>query len=321
MRRAGLLGVVGGLVVALTCTGASVGEPTSRLGVRPLYASPDTLARQQLAVYETSGQTALAEALRPLAEAPTATWFTGGPPRARAEALTSAAATAGQLPVLVAYAVPGRDCGQHSAGGAGDDDAYLAWVSELAAGIGDRPAVVVLEPDALAHTVTGCAGSSPARYALLARAVEVLTAGAGTHVYVDAGHAGWVADLDALAAALRASGLDRAAGFSLNVSNFQSSAASVAYGRRLSALTGGAHFVVDTSRNGSGPLPGDDGGTSWCNPPGRTLGHVPSTLTGEELVDAWLWVKAPGESDGACRPGEPVAGQWWGDYALGLVGV
>lgn len=324
MRRAGVLGVIGGLVVALTCGGASVGEAAPRLGVRPLYASPDTRAREQLAAYEAAGQIALADRLRPLAEAPTATWFTGEPPRERARALTTAAQALGQLPVLVAYAVPDRDCGSFSAGGAADDAAYLQWVRELSAGIGDRPAVVVLEPDALAHAVTGCSGGPrpEARYALLRQAVELLTANPQTHVYLDAGHSDWVQDLDALADALRAAGLDEAAGFSLNVSNFQTTADSVAYGRALSARTGGAHFVVDTSRNGNGPVPADEvDGTTWCNPVGRAIGRFPSTLTGDELVDAWLWVKAPGESDGSCRPGEPAAGQWWPEYALALIGV
>lgn len=325
-RRGSALGAVGGLLVALVCGGGTTAETGSALGVRPLHTSPDSQALRQLAGYEGEGRLALADALRPLAQAPTATWFTGDPPRAAAAELTTAAAAAGRLPVLVAYAVPDRDCGAQSAGGAPDGAAYLAWVRELAAGIGDRPAVVVLEPDAVALSLTDCAGLDPQpRYALLRQAVEVLAALPGTHVYLDAGHAAWVQDLGALARALRASGVGEAAGFSLNVSNFQTSAASVAYGRRLSARLGGAHFVVDTSRNGAGPL-ADDGriverGTTWCNPPGRRTGRAPSTLTGEALVDAWLWVKRPGESDGACRPGEPPAGAWWPEYALGLVGV
>ncbi len=36
------------------------------------------------------------------------------------------------------------------------------------------------------------------------------------------------------------------------------------------------------------------------------------------MADALLWVKPPGESDGTCRPGEPSAGTFWVDYALGL---
>ncbi|MEZ0166532.1 glycoside hydrolase family 6 protein [Kineococcus sp. LSe6-4] len=299
-----------------------MGEPVPRLGLRPLWSDPDSLARRQLAAYENSGRTDLADALRPLAQAPTATWFTGDAPRERARALTTAAAAAGALPVLVAYDVPGRDCGSFSAGGAADEDAYLAWVGELAAGIGDRPAVVVLEPDAVAAAVTGCRDlDARARLALLRRAVGVLTALPATHVYLDAGHPGWVRDLPALAGALRAAGVDRAAGFALNVSNVQPTDATVAYGRRLSRLLGGARFVVDTSRNGAGAPVATGRVEDWCNPPGRRIGRVPSTLTGVDVVDAWLWVKRPGESDGSCRPGEPAAGEWFEEYALALVGV
>lgn len=40
------------------------------------------------------------------------------------------------------------------------------------------------------------------------------------------------------------------------------------------------------------------------------------TATGEPALDAYLWIKRPGESDGECRGG-PAAGQWWPEYALG----
>lgn len=48
------------------------------------------------------------------------------------------------------------------------------------------------------------------------------------------------------------------------------------------------------------------------------LGAAPTTETGMPEVDALLWIKCPGESDGECRPGEPCAGQWFPDYAIGL---
>ena len=54
------------------------------------------------------------------------------------------------LPVFVAYNIPGRDCGQYSAGGANGADAYRKWIRAFANGIANRKAVVVLEPDALA---------------------------------------------------------------------------------------------------------------------------------------------------------------------------
>jgi endoglucanase len=40
-------------------------------------------------------------------------------------------------------------------------------------------------------------------------------------------------------------------------------------------------------------------------------------VRGHEPVDAYLWIKRPGESDGSCHGGPP-AGAWWPDYALGL---
>jgi endoglucanase len=94
------------------------------------------------------------------------------------------------------------------------------------------------------------------------------------------------------------------------------------------------HFVVDTSRNGRGPWtppPGASGDQQvWCNPPGRGLGIRPTAATGDSLVDAYLWVKVPGESDGQCVRGtagprdpvrdrvDPFAGQWFPDFALEL---
>lgn len=96
------------------------------------------------------------------------------------------------------------------------------------------------------------------------------------------------------------------------------------------------HFVVDTSRNGLGPWtppadhpPGDP--QDWCNPPDRGLGLRPTTATYSPLIDAYLWVKIPGESDGECTrwaPGggidpvrghaDPPAGVWFPEQALEL---
>ena len=81
----------------------------------------------------------------------------------------------------------------------------------------------------------------------------------------------------------------------------------------LSGLVDGKHFVIDTSRSGAGPSTPYE----WCNPMGRSVGASPTTNTGHPLVDAYLWVKPPGESDGECNGG-PGAGRWWPEYALGL---
>jgi endoglucanase len=39
---------------------------------------------------------------------------------------------------------------------------------------------------------------------------------------------------------------------------------------------------------------------NWCNPPGAGLGLKPTANTGVPLLDAYLWVKTPGQSDGQC---------------------
>jgi endoglucanase len=138
--------------------------------------------------------------------------------------------------------------------------------------------------------------------------------------------------------------------------------------------TATTHFVIDTSRNGEGPNPMTGGpdadmadyaaapydqpasdiaalqSGNWCNPPGSGLGLAPTANTGVPLVDAYLWVKIPGESDGECDSAggvrawdysaynpwdvsasaqstfdplwgqvDPAAGDWFGTQALQLI--
>jgi len=292
------------------------------------YVNPDGNAVQAVAAMRSAGKGRAARLLqRRIASQPTATWLTDDPDAVYSEArsLTEAAAATDTLPVLVAYNLPDRDCGLYSSGGAGDIDSYLDWLGSLAAGIGRKPAVVVLEPDAIAQSLAGCGsdGATDERYRMLAEAVDILKRQPHVRVYLDAGNSSWVKDLDALATALEASGVGAGDGFALNVSNFQTTKRSVAYGRELSQRLDGAHFVIDTSRNGAGPAPvaaSDPGAhTSWCNPTGRRLGTRPTTDTALPLVDAFLWVKQPGDSDGECGGGPP-AGTWYPRYATHLLG-
>ena len=274
------------------------------------WVDPDSDARRELA---RGGDPALAR----IADAPSALWLGDWVPtdqvRARTAGVVDRAAAAGSVPVLVLYAVPGRDCGGYSSGGLGSASAYGAWVRAVAAGIGDRRAVVVLEPDALAQVDCLSGGARTERSAMLRDAVGVL-AGTAAVTYLDAGNSGWV-DAATMAQRLRDAGVDRARGFALNTSNFKRTADEEAYGERLSAALGGSHYVVDTSRNGNGPA---SGAGSWCNPAGRALGVPPTTATSGAHADAYLWVKRVGESDGQCGRGEPAPGTWWSAYAVGL---
>jgi endoglucanase len=281
----------------------------------PFWVDPSGPAARQIRLWEREGRTRDAELLKRIADEPVALWPAGETdPGPAIRSATASAAREGRTALFVAYDIPHRDCGQHSAGGAADADAYRRWIGRFADALGGGRALVILEPDAIAHIADGC---TPGEYQdererLLNEAIVRLKDRPGTKVYLDAGNPSWIRDPERLVEPLERAGIANADGFSLNVSNFQTDAATEQYGLGLSGLLGGKHFVVDTSRSGNGPLEG-----TWCNPPGRALGTRPTTDTGEPVLDAYLWIKRPGESDGECGGG-PAAGRWWPDYALEL---
>ncbi|MFF4263091.1 glycoside hydrolase family 6 protein [Streptomyces virginiae] len=284
----------------------------------PFWVDPHSDAARQVAAWEAAGRNSDAQVLRRIADRPLTLWGPGDDPGPEIRRARAGARATGRTLLLAAYNIPYRDCGQHSAGGAPDARAYRSWIGAFADNIEDTKAVVVLEPDAIAHIIDGCTRPEhhAERYQLLSEAVDRLKKNRNTKVYLDAGNPAWIPNPMELVDPLFKAGLARADGFALNVSNFQPDATARAYGAKISQGTSGKHFVIDTSRNGDGPLPGDRA-QAWCNPPGRALGTPPTDRTGDPLVDAYLWVKRPGESDGTCRGG-PSAGTWWPDYALGL---
>jgi len=103
------------------------------------------------------------------------------------------------------------------------------------------------------------------------------------------------------------------------------------------------YFVTDTGRDAVASERSDC--ANWCNIRGAGVGLTPRTSTGTNLIDAFYWLKTPGESDGCTqilpngstcarydsmcgsadsigsRPGEPrapVAGQWF-DYQIKML--
>jgi endoglucanase len=241
-----------------------------------------------------------------------ARWFdaSSGDILSAVDSVVSSVTGAGAVPVLVAYNIPHRDCGGLSAGGT-TVGGYMAWIAAFANGLAGRKSVVILEPDALSDMNCLSAADQTTRVNLIQYAVQLLRAKGGL-VYLDGGNSSWKSASDQ-AARLRRANVAAADGFFLNVSNFQYTSSSISYGKRIADLVGGKHFIIDTSRNGLGPTADN----AWCNPAGRALGPVATTLTADPLVDAYLWIKGPGESDGSCG-GAPTAGLWWADYALGL---
>ncbi|MGW6734901.1 glycoside hydrolase family 6 protein [Streptomyces sp. NPDC055013] len=284
----------------------------------PFWVNPDGNAAEQVAAYVKAGKKEDAEEIRKIAEQPTGEWIGPESPEEEARGFTEAADKAGRTALLVLYNIPHRDCGQYSQGGAADGNAYRSWIDGVAKGIGDRDTAVILEPDAVLHLVDGCTPGEfhEERYDLLKGAITKLKSLKKTKVYVDAGNAGW-GHPDQIFEPLKRAGIDQADGFSVNVSNFYTTEDSIKYGKELSTKVGNKPFVIDTSRNGNGPYTEGNPDERWCNPPGRALGETPTTKTTDPLVDAYVWVKRPGESDGECKGG-PKAGEWWAQYALGL---
>lgn len=324
-----------GLLLCLAAAAACSGEPAPRAGApaaspapsgtgtgeSPYWVDPQTEAARQVAAWEAAGRNSDAQVLRRIAERPVALWAPRGDPGPELRRAAAGARATGRTLVLTAHNIPyhpHRDCGRHPAGGAKSAAAYRNWIGAFADGIRNTKAVVILEPDAIAHIVEGCIrpGHRAERYRLLSEAVDRLKRNPGTKVYLDAGDPAWIPNPLDLVEPLAKAGLARADGFALNVAGFQPEAATRAYGARISKAADGKHFVIDTGRNGEGPLPGDRG-QARCNPPGRALGTPPTDRTDDPLVDAYLWIKRPGDSDGPCRGG-PRAGTWWPDYALGL---
>lgn len=338
------------------------------------YVDLHSKAAQQAVTDLKAGRLKDATAMAEMASWPVAQWFTGTADPADTTAsmvqLERQAAHQGQIPVAVAYNVPGRDCSQYSAGGAADSQQYAAWIDALAKAIGNRRTVVALEPDGLALSPAYCGGTAQQqsdRLAEISGAVRRLQQEPGAVVYLDAGHSAWQST-GTMAQLLIDGGIADARGFFVNVSNYQTDADLVRYGTQVSKCvwylghTPGAtaddcanqywpaadadawyashvpadaqlpHFVIDSSRNGQGPWT-PAAGTSypdaqtWCNPPGRGVGTRPTADTGTPLLDAYLWVKVPGESDGSCTRGtagpadpeygavDPAAGVWWPEQA------
>ena len=282
-----------------------LGRPNPLAGTT-LYVPSPSPASAQVEAWRDS-RPADAAAIERIAREPRAVWLMDADPLPELEAALSGAAATGTVPVLVAYFIPRRDCG---ASGAASATAYRSWVSTVAGAIGDQETVVIIEPDALGHL--DCAGVDSAdRIASLRYAVTAFGE-AGAVTYLDAGHPRWLSAAVA-AERLEAAGIDGADGFSLNVANFIGTDENVGYGQAIAALIGPTGFVIDTGRNGAGPTQD----LAWCNPPGRKLGPPPTTSPPYPGVDAYLWIKPPGQSDGPCNGGPP-AGEWWAEYALSL---
>jgi endoglucanase len=104
------------------------------------------------------------------------------------------------------------------------------------------------------------------------------------------------------------------------------------YADNMGGAVASTHFVIDTSRNGTGPnamrtfaaAPFNQPSSvisklasgNWCNPPASGVGLRPTSETGVPLLDAYLWVKIPGQSDGQCDAAGGVRAWDYSAYTL-----
>jgi endoglucanase len=253
-----------------------------------------------------------------IAAQPQAIWLSNYEPETVTEevsTITSAASAAGEVPVLVSYMIPNRDCGGASAGGAPDFPSYLSWAQGFAAGLGSEPAVVILEPDSIALTDCLDDAQRAERFGALADAADIIhAANPEARVYFDAGHSAWHEPATIAGLLTEAGLLESGDGIYSNASNYNATANEVPFTEAVLAALGDPELgaVIDTSRNGNGPAPDEE----WCDPPGRLVGENPTVNTGSEQVDAFLWIKRPGELDGC----DGAAGSFSPDKAFELAG-
>ena len=192
-------------------------------------------------------------------------------------------------------------------------------VNEMVQGIENRPAVMLLELDAIGSSkcmaATGALTEweNDMRYEInavssLPHAVVYIEGG-----YSDSNSPGYTAQV------LNAVGVQHIRGFFTNDTHMNWTANEIRWALKVSSLTNGAHFIVNTADNGHGPLlnphPVKQGIENLCNPPGRGAGIPTTTDTGNQAIDAFMWVHVPGTSSGSCNGGTP-SGTFWLARAL-----
>jgi cellulose 1,4-beta-cellobiosidase len=244
--------------------------------------------------------------------------------------------------VFALYDLPERDCsavasnGELSIANGGEKRYQKEFIDKIAVAFKAHPKqriVAILEPDSLPNIATNssipkCAAAEPVYRHSIAYAVKTL-AMSNVSLYLDAAHAGWLGwsknrekiskiFSEVLA---EAGGQDKIRGFATNVSNYDTLTPGdlaklepsdpctdeLTYVKILDAsLTEagitGKGFIIDTSRNGRSGIRTKSG--SWCNVKGAGLGERP-TASPAPLVDAYYWIKPPGDADGGSDPTKP----------------
>jgi hypothetical protein len=193
---------------------------------------------------------------------------------------------------------------------------FEAQVNAMAEAIGRRPVALFLELDAVGSSscMVRTEHSAATWEAMVRYEAQAFEALPHTAVYLEGGYSdsnnvGYAARM------LNAMGVRQVQGFYTNDTHLNWTADELAYAKAVSRRTGGAHFVINTSGNGRGPVlnphPRTEGVEQLCNPPKRGLGVPDTTSPGlNTRLDALLWVVPPGDSSGNCNGG-PASGTFW----------
>lgn len=288
------------VLVAVTATlGVLSMQPAkAQTGNSVFYTDPDTQAARWVAMNPSDSRMPVIRDR--IASVPQGRWFTQNNPTTVASQVSTfvgAAAAAGKIPILIVYNIPNRDCGGLSAGGIQDHGAYRAWIDQVAAGLQNRPALIILEPDVLPIMSNCLSGSQQAevRASMAYAGKKFRAASSQARVYFDIGHSNWLSPSEAASRLVASDIANSADGIATNVSNYRSTAAEINFAKQVISATGISRLqaVIDTSRNGNGPL-----GSEWCDPSGRAIGTPSTNVTGDAKIDAFVWAKPPGEADG-----------------------
>jgi len=228
----------------------------------------------------------------------------------------------GSIPLITTYFLHADNggCATNSQLAA-DWPTFKRRIDEMAAATGNRPAVYLLELDAFgSSSCMARVGSLGTWEQYLHYEVDTISALHHTVVYLEAGYSD-SNPVGYTARALNEAGVRKIRGFFTNDTHINWTINEVRWAEKISRLTGGAHYVVNTAQNGNGPLlnshPVTEGVEALCNPPGRGLGPRDTTDTGFPHADAFLWTHPPGNSSGHCNGG-PDSGTFWISRALDL---
>jgi endoglucanase len=233
----------------------------------------------------------------------------------------------GEIPLMATLRHHGITCGPtYTGGGRAEDERFRAWYRMLANAIGNHRVVIGYEPDSLGTIDCLKKSRRDDRVATLKYGLDLLAALPNATVYIEAGASDWESP-KRTASLLRRIGIHKVRGFMLNATHYDWTGNNIAYGRQVSRLTGGKHFIINTSGNGRGPVHyqqwksvaaqkrrrGWHRVNVWCNAKMRGLGIAPTTKTHDPLVDAYMWINRPGVSSGTCNGGKKKTnvGEWF----------